>query len=65
MRYSQRKSFTSIDFVVHASNNEDSNKIKKINEENKTPVDTEGVYKIIDTLKLLKPHLKNINNTKA
>ena len=39
-----------------------SNKIKKINEENKTPVDTEGVYKIIDTLKLLKTHLNNINN---
>jgi hypothetical protein len=38
-----------------------SNKIKKMNEENKTPSDTGGVYKIIDTLKLLQTHLNNIN----
>jgi hypothetical protein len=39
-----------------------SNKIKAMKEENKTPSDTEGVYKIIDTLKLLKSRLEAINN---
>ena len=38
-----------------------SNKIKAMNEESKTPTDTQGVYKIIDTLKLLRTHLQNVN----
>lgn len=38
-----------------------ANKIKKLKEESDTPSDTEGVYKIIDTLKTLKDHLQDIN----
>lgn len=38
-----------------------ANKIRKIQEESDTPTDTEGVYKIIETLKLLKSHLQAIN----
>jgi hypothetical protein len=39
-----------------------SNKIKSMKEESDTPTDTQGVYKIIDALKILKTHLQNINN---
>ena len=39
-----------------------SNKIKAMKEESETPTDTQGVYKIIDALKLLKTHLENINS---
>ena len=39
-----------------------SNKIKAMNEESETPTDTQGVYKIINTLKLLKTHLENVNS---
>jgi hypothetical protein len=39
-----------------------SNKIKKMQEESDTPTDTEGVYKVIDSLKALKNHLQAINN---
>jgi hypothetical protein len=39
-----------------------SNKIKAMKEESETPTDTQGVYKIIDTLKLLKSHLENVNS---
>jgi hypothetical protein len=39
-----------------------SNKIKAMKEESETPTDTQGVYKIIDTLKLLKTHLENVNS---
>ena len=39
-----------------------SNKIKAMKEESDTPSDTEGVYKVVETLKLLKNHLNNINN---
>ena len=38
-----------------------SNKIKAMKEESNTPTDTEGVYKIIETLKLLKSRLEAIN----
>jgi len=38
-----------------------SNKIKAMKEESKTPSDTQGVYKIIETLKLLKSRLEAIN----
>lgn len=38
-----------------------ANKVKKMQEESETPSDTEGVYKIIETLKLLKSHLQAIN----
>lgn len=38
-----------------------ANKVKKMQEESETPGDTEGVYKIIDTLKTLKNHLSAVN----
>lgn len=41
-----------------------SDRIKNMNEESKTPSDTQGVYKIIDTLKILKTHLDRINTRK-
>ena len=39
-----------------------ASKVRAMKEESDTPSDTEGVYKIIETLKLLKNHLNNINN---
>ena len=39
-----------------------ASKVRDMKEESDTPSDTEGVYKIIETLKLLKNHLNNINN---
>jgi hypothetical protein len=39
-----------------------ASKVRTMKEESDTPTDTEGVYKIIETLKLLKNHLNNINN---
>jgi hypothetical protein len=39
-----------------------ASKVKAMKEESDTPSDTEGVYKIIETLKLLKNHLNNINS---
>jgi hypothetical protein len=38
-----------------------ADKVKKLKEESETPTDTQGVYKIIETLKLLKNHLQAIN----
>jgi hypothetical protein len=39
-----------------------ASKVRAMKEESDTPSDTEGVYKVIETLKLLKNHLNNINN---
>lgn len=39
-----------------------ASKVKAMKEESDTPSDTEGVYKVIETLKLLKNHLNNINS---
>lgn len=39
-----------------------ASKVRTMKEESDTPSDTKGVYKIIETLKLLKNHLNNINN---
>jgi hypothetical protein len=39
-----------------------ASKVRAMKEESDTPSDTAGVYKIIETLKLLKNHLNNISN---